>query len=72
MKKTVAVIRNGKIVYGVHADATSPNETEARANREAMKTKYRGELLQPTQPDYYKKYPKQAENLSPEVRRLLS
>jgi len=69
-----AVIRNGKIIYGddIAAATVLPNETEARANREQTKVKFRGELLQKNQVDYYKKYPEQAKNLSPELRRQLS
>jgi hypothetical protein len=69
----IARIVNGKIVYSdEHAPVVSPNETEARARREGMKTKHRKELLQKNQTDYYKAYPEQAENLSDDVRRLLS
>lgn len=65
------VIRNGKIVRG-EAESIKPTETEARANRENMKVKGRKDMLQKNQVDYYKAYPEQAKNLSPELRRLLS
>lgn len=68
----IAKIINGKIVYGQHAEIVKPNETEARARRQGMKTQYRKEMLQKNQVDYYKAYPKQAENLNPDLRRLLS
>lgn len=69
----IARIVNGHIVYSDnHSPTITPNETEARARREGMKTKHRAELLQPNQVDYYKKYPEQAKNLSDDVRRLLS
>lgn len=69
----IARIIAGKIVYSdSHSPTITPNETEARARREGMKTKHRAELLQPNQADYYKKYPEQAKNLSDETRRLLS
>lgn len=71
MNKLV-VIRNGRIVRGVEAHVTKPNEMEARSSREAQKTKYRAELLQPNQVDYYKVHPDQAKNLGNETRRLLS
>jgi len=67
-----AIIRNGKIIYDVEADSPQPNETLARANREDMKVKYRKDLLQKTQVDYYRAYPEQAKNLNDETRRLLS
>ena len=73
MAKTIARIINGKIVYlDEHAPVLTPNETAARENREQQRNKYRGEMLQPNQVDYYKQYPEQAKNLSPELRRLLS
>ena len=69
-----AIIRNGRIIYGddIEADVAVPNETAARERRQAMKTKNRGEMLQPNQTEYYKKYPEQLSNLSPDLRRLLS
>jgi hypothetical protein len=69
----IARIVNGRIVYSDdHAPTIIPNETEARARREGMKTKHRAELLQPNQTDFYKVYPDQAKNLSDDTRRLLS
>ena len=69
----IARIINGVIVYSdTPAPTIIPNETEARARREGMKTKHRAALLQPNQVDYYKQYPEQAKNLSDDVRRLLS
>ena len=69
----IARIVNGKIIYSnEHAPTITPNETEARARREGMKTKHRAELLQPNQTEYYKVYKDQAKNLSDDVRRLLS
>jgi hypothetical protein len=69
-----AVIRNGQIIYGddIAADVIKPNETAAHESREDQKLRFRGELLQRNQVDYYKKYPEQLENLSPELRRALS
>ena len=69
-----AIIKNGKIIYGddVSAEVTKPVETAARFRRESEKVKHRAALLQRNQTDYYKAYPEQLENLSPELRRLLS
>lgn len=72
MSKSIAIIRNGKIIYGESAAVPLPTETEARSNREAQKVKYRADLLQPNQVDYYKVYPDKAKDLNPELRRLLS
>lgn len=72
MSKRIAIIRNGRIIYGEEATTPLPNETEARSSREAQKVKYRADLLQPNQVDYYKAYPDQAKDLPDEVRRLLS
>lgn len=64
------IIRNGKIIK---AEATTqiPNELAARHRREAQKVKYRKEMLQPNQVDYYKANPDQAKDLSPELKRHL-
>lgn len=67
-----AIIRNGEIIYDQSAELIKPNETQARANREEMKTKHRKDLLQRNQVDYYKAFPEQLENLSDETKRLLS
>lgn len=67
-----AVIRGGKIIYDVEAEISKPNEMQARANRQEMKTKHRKNLLQKNETAYYKAYPEQAKNLSDETRRLLS
>lgn len=67
-----AIIRNGKIIYDQSAELVKPNETQARANREEMKTTHRKDLLQRNQVDYYKAFPEQLENLSDETKRLLS
>jgi hypothetical protein len=69
-----AVIRNGHIVYGddVSAELIKPNDTEARANREKMRTDHRKDLLQRNDVEFYKAYPEQAKNLSDDTRRLLS
>lgn len=72
MASRKAVIRNGKIIYDVDAEVSKPSETAARENREAMKTKHRGDMLQRNEVGYYKKYPKELDNLSPELKRLLS
>lgn len=69
---SIAIIRNGKIVYGVPADMPLPTETEANSRRRDMKTAHRKDLLQPNQVDYYKAYPDQAKELGDETRRLLS
>lgn len=69
----IARIVNNKIVYSdEHAQVVKPNETEARAKRQNMKTNYRKELLQKNQVDYYRAYPEQAKNLNDDTRRLLS
>lgn len=67
-----AVIKNGRIYYGEEAEIVMPNETQARANREDMKIRYRGEMLQPSQVDFYKKYPEKLKDLPDETHRLLS
>lgn len=67
-----AVIRNGRIVYDDEAAKIRPNDTVARANRESMRTKYRKDMLQKNQVEYYKAYPEQAKELPDETRRLLS
>lgn len=69
-----AIIRNGRIIYGddINADVVTPNETEARSNREKMRTEHRKDLLQRNQVEYYRAYPEQAKNLSDDTRRLLS
>jgi hypothetical protein len=72
MSNHIAVIRNGKIIYGDSAIVSLPNETEARSSREGQKTKHRADLLQKNQVDYWKVHPEQAEELNPELRRLLS
>lgn len=72
MGKIIRII-NGKIVRDTdHAKVNIPSETAARQRREIMKTNNRKAMLQRTQVDYYKAYPEQAKNLSPELRRLLS
>lgn len=69
----IARIVNGEIVYSdEHSAAIKPTETEARSSRQSQRDKYRRETLQRNQVGYYKAYPEQAENLSPELRRLLS
>ncbi len=66
-------IINGKLVeIDEHASVVQPNVTEARASREDQKVRHRKDLLQKNQVDYYKAYPDQAKELSPELRRLLS
>lgn len=72
MPSNKAVIKNGKIVYGVDADVSKPNETQARSNRQDMKTKHRKDMLQKNQVDYYKAYPNQLDNLDDETKRLLT
>ncbi len=67
-----AIIRSGKIIYDTLPTHLKPNETAARERREGMKTKHRKDLLQKTQPEYYKAHPEQAEGFSDEVKRLLS
>lgn len=67
-----AVIRNGRIVYDADAELVKPSMTSARENRESQRSKYRAEMLQKNQVDYYKVNPEQAKNLSDETRRLLS
>lgn len=72
MKNKIARIINGRIVYGEHAGISKPNETAARASREDQKVRFRKDILQRNQVDYYKAYPEQAKDLNPELRRLLS
>lgn len=72
MKNKIARIIGGRIVYGDHADISKPTETAARASREDQKVRFRKDILQKNQVDYYKAYPEQAKDLNPELRRLLS
>lgn len=72
MKNKIARIINGRIVYGEHAEVSKPNETAARESREDQKVRYRADILQKNQVDYYKAYPEQTQDLNPELRRLLS
>jgi hypothetical protein len=72
MTKQIAVIRNGRIIYGEKAHVPLPNETEARSSREGQKTKYRADLLQVNEVGYYKVHPDKAEGFSDELRRQLS
>lgn len=72
MSKSIAIIRNGRIIYGEEAHISLPNETEARSSREGQKTKHRADLLQKNQVDYYKVHPEKAEGFSDDLRRLLS
>lgn len=73
MTKSIARIINGKIVYlDESAPVIQPNDTAARASREDQKVRYRAELLQPNEADYYKVYKDQGKNLSPELRRRFS
>ena len=67
-----AIIKNGKIIYGIDSTHIKPNETSARERREGMKTKHRKALLQKNQTEFYRAYPEQAKNLNDETRRLLS
>lgn len=63
----------GKLVdIDEHSPVIKPNETEARASRQEGRVKYRKDILQKHQVDFYKAYPEQAKDLSPELRRLLS
>lgn len=72
MASNKAIIRNGKIIYGVNAEIPKPNETEAKANRNDQKVRHRADMLQPTETDYYRVYKDQAKDLPDETRRLLS
>lgn len=73
MANRIARIINGQIVYlDEHAPVIQPNDTAARASREDQKVRYRKELLQKNEAAYYRAYPDQAENLSPELRRRFS
>lgn len=67
-----AIIRNGKIVYDSESEVIKPNEMAARASREDQKVRHRKDILQPNETAYYSAYPKEAEKLNPELRRLLS
>lgn len=69
----IARIINGKIVYSDESsEVIQPTDTAARERRKNMKLDHRKDMLQKNQTEYYKAYPEQAENLSPELRRLLS
>lgn len=67
-----AVIRNGQIIYDEDAAILKPNETAARESREDQRVRYRAEILQKNDPDFYKVYPEHAKELPDDVRRLLS
>lgn len=72
-KNSIAIIRNGKIIYvDDSSPVIRPSETANRESRESQKTRYRKDLLQRNQVDYYKAYPEKAKDLNPELRRLLS
>lgn len=66
------MIRNGRIIYGESSSVYLPSETEARSSRQEQKTKHRVDVLQKNQVDYWKVHKDQAEELNPELRRLLS
>ncbi|CAB4132531.1 hypothetical protein UFOVP253_31 [uncultured Caudovirales phage] len=73
MANSIARIINGQIVYlDDHAPIIKPNDTAARASREDQRVRYRKELLQKNEADYYRAYPEQGKNLSPELRRRFS
>lgn len=71
-----SVIHKGQLLRGcencLEEDLSKPNPLSAQHNREAQKTKFRKELLQKNQTDYYKVYKDQAKNLSDELRRQVS
>lgn len=69
----IARIVNNKIVYSDdHAEVIKPNETLARGRREYQRAKHRKDILQPNQVDYYKAHPEQLDNLSDDLKRLLT
>lgn len=63
MKIKRAVIRNGKIVYDADSKVSKPNTTEAHRRREDMKINHRKDLLQPTQVDFMRAYPKEGREI---------
>lgn len=67
-----AIIRNGRIYYDTAAEVIKPTETAARASREDQRVRYRKDILQKNQVDYWKVHKDQAAELNPELRRLLS
>lgn len=71
MESNKAVIRNGKIVYGVDAEIPKPNETEAKASRTDQKVRHRANMLQKNDLNYYRYYKDQAKDLPDDLRRLL-
>lgn len=72
MGKITRIINGQLVDVDEPASVIKPNVTEARASREDQKVRYRKDLLQKNQVDFYKAYPEKAKELSPELRRLLS
>lgn len=73
MNKRIAIIRAGKIIYSDNSVIPpKPTETAARASREDGRVRYRKDILQRNDVDYWKAYPEKAKELSPELRRQLS
>lgn len=72
MDKRIAKIVNGRIVYGEHSEVITPNERAAKERREGEKVKYRKELLQRNQTDFYRAYPEHMKDLPEDTQRLLS
>ncbi len=69
----IAIIRNGKIIYlDESTPIAKPTETAARESRQDNYTRHRKDVLQRNETAFYRAYPKEAEKLSPELRRLLS
>lgn len=67
-----AIIKNGRIYYDTDSEIIKPNEMAARASREDQRVRFRKDILQKNQVDYWKANPEQAKELNPELRRLLS
>lgn len=72
MGKITRIINGQLVDIDEHAPVIKPTETAARESREEGRMKYRKDILQKNQVDYYKAYPEKAKELNPELRRLLS
>ena len=72
MGKIVRIIDCKIVRIDEHAPVARPTETAARENREDNRMRHRKDILQKNQVDYWKVHKDQAEQLSPELRRLLS
>lgn len=72
MNKKRAIIKNGKIIYDEESSLQKSNEFSAKHNREAMKVKYRKDLVQPNEIAFGKAWPEKAKELyGDETMRLI-